>query len=115
MKKRIKIFIDAGQAPHGWIHVQNFGQFSDLLTTVKIEEIETISFSNNLEDDDEDSVGAFSGTDCVVRLIQSANGKQLPQCFVHDDSTEIAESINHYVDSYSHTNRCIIHTIEEIA
>jgi hypothetical protein len=107
MTKKLKIYLDVEKAPKGWILVKSFSAFSLLLDTVNLKDIDSISFSDNIQDDDEDSIGGFMGSDCAIRLIQVAGGHPLPLCFVHGGSDTIAEALNHYNASYNHNNSCI--------
>jgi hypothetical protein len=115
MKKKVKIFISTDLAPKGWVNVRNFADFSSLLETLNWNDIDMISFSNDLDDDDEDKVAGFSGTDCAIKLIQAAGNRKLPQCFINDNTEEIGIILDKYTSSYNYNNFCIFHTLEHTA
>lgn len=116
MKNPVKIFIDSASPPKGWIGVKNFSDLDSLFGTVKLSDIAAVSFSDNLEEDDYDDLSAYNGYDCAVRLIEIADGRELPQTFIHSvrKSEQIKSALDHYTKSHKFENFCIEHTIEEI-
>lgn len=103
---KIKIWVDEKKPPKGWIHTKDFPSFSNLLDTVKLEEIEAISFGTDLENEDDEDF-CFDANDCAVNLIERAKGHELPKCFNHTKNPNLQKTINHYVKSYNHSEYCV--------
>jgi hypothetical protein len=102
--KNIKVFIDGIlPAPEGWVSIQEFEDFQNLLETVPLDKIDVISFGYYLN---HDGIVAYNGVDCAVCLIQAANGNPLPECVSHCETDvcyrAIACVIEHYNHSYKH-------------
>lgn len=105
--KNIKIWVDRKKPPEiGWIHANDFSSFSNLIHTVKLTNIDVISFGTELEEDELLGTDTLTAADCALELVDQARGKELPYCFNHTYNTELRNTINHYNKSYKYDKYC---------